>query len=73
MEGTLIETLKQRADEGRRRSLRALRKEEAAVLALLQKRLAAVNEQAKLDQILRRSLELSRGRDSLSGPKQARR
>ena len=73
VEGTLIETLKQRADEGRRRSLRALRTEEAAVLALLQKRLAAVNEQAKLDQILRRSLELSRGRDRLSGPKQARR
>ena len=41
LDGTLVDTLKQRAEEQLTRSLRALRPEEAAVLGLLQQRLAA--------------------------------
>jgi DNA topoisomerase-1 len=62
VDGTLIETLKQRADHGLRRGLHRMLPEEAAVLALLQKRLVAEREQGKLDQILKRSVELAGGR-----------
>jgi DNA topoisomerase-1 len=63
MDGTLIETLKQRAERRLRGGLHTLRPEEAAVLALIQKRLAAQQEQGKLDQILKRSVEMLKGRE----------
>jgi DNA topoisomerase-1 len=56
LDGTLLETLKRRAANSLRRSLHTLRPEEAAVLALLRKRLAAEKNGARLDLILERSI-----------------
>jgi DNA topoisomerase-1 len=56
MEGTLLEALKEKADRGLRQSLRKLRPEEAAVLALLQKRLATESKRSNLHQVLKQSL-----------------
>jgi DNA topoisomerase-1 len=76
LDGTLLETLKQRAGNGLRRSLHTLCPEEAAVLALLRKRLAAEKKGIRLDLILERSIELAtagntgtRGSRSVGGEK----
>src|SRR2546423_2786685 len=60
MEGRLVDTLKGRADHRLRRQLHQLKPQEAAVLELLEKRLAAEKKQLKLDQVLRRSLRSTR-------------
>ena len=57
VDGTLAETLKQRADRGLRTALHKLRPEEAAVLALLQKRLASEKKRGDLRDQLKKSLE----------------
>ena len=66
LDGTLVETLKQRAERQLRRGLHALRPEEAAVLGLLQQRLAAEQRREKsLPKLLQRSisgLKKQRGR-----------
>lgn len=59
IDGKLVETLQQRAEEEFKGSLRHLPPEEAAVLVLLQKRLAA--EKEPLVSKLRRSLKVRRG------------
>jgi DNA topoisomerase-1 len=46
MDGSLIQTLKHRAEEELSESMKGLEPEEAAVLALLQQRLAREAEQA---------------------------
>lgn len=56
MDGSLLEVLKRRVDQNFRRSLHSLRPEEASVLALLKKRLAAEKRQANLHHVLKRSL-----------------
>jgi len=71
LDGTLIETLKARAERGLRQSLHKLRPEEAAVLALLQKRLATEKKRSGLGEQLKRSLGMrakrSRGGESIVG------
>ena len=55
LEGSMLNILKRRAEENMKTSLTKLRPEEAAVLALLQQRLA--KEQEPLEKTLRRSLD----------------
>jgi DNA topoisomerase-1 len=65
MDGTLVETLKQRAEKQLSKSLRSLRPEEAAVLGLLQQRLAAeAKRNQPLSGLLKRSLAKERRRSS---------
>lgn len=59
MDGTLVATLRQRIGGRLRQARHKLRPEEAAVLALLEKRLAAEQREGKMDQVLKRSLKLS--------------
>jgi DNA topoisomerase-1 len=47
MEGELAKSLKRRVEQKLKRALRALRPEEAAVLALLQQRLAKAGKPAR--------------------------
>jgi DNA topoisomerase-1 len=57
LDGTLLETLKQRAEQQLRRSLGRMSGEEAAVLALLRQRLAMEKRRNQpLDMLLKRSL-----------------
>lgn len=52
-EGTMVKALRQRAEERLRGSLRQLRPEEAAVLGMLQQRLAMTRDGASLRRLLR--------------------
>ena len=56
-EGTMVKALRQRAEERLRGSLRQLRPEEAAVLGMLQQRLAMTRDGASLRQQLSASLK----------------
>lgn len=60
LDGTLVETLKHRAVRGLRQSLHKLKPEEAAVLALLQKRLAGEKRVSDLHASLSLSLRATR-------------
>jgi DNA topoisomerase-1 len=63
LEGSLVEILKQRAETLLAKGLRSLRPEEAAVLGLLQQRLALeARRNGPLSQLLKRSLEKARKR-----------
>jgi DNA topoisomerase-1 len=67
LDGSLIETLKQRAVRGLCKNLHKLRPEEAAILVLLEKRLTKAQEQSRLDDILHRSVNLLNGSKSGKG------
>ena len=57
LDGTLIETLKSKAEQQLRHDVRSLRPEEAAVLGLLQQRLVAEQRREKsLPKLLRQSI-----------------
>jgi DNA topoisomerase I len=64
LDGTLIDTLKESADRGWRQALHKLHPEEAAVLALLQRRLTAEKKQEDLGERLRRSIRAKQGRET---------
>jgi DNA topoisomerase-1 len=61
-EGTMVKALKQRVEERMRRSLRQLRPEEAAVLGMLQQRLAMTRNGTPLRQQLSASLKVQRAK-----------
>ena len=57
LDGTVVETLKRKAEQQLSRSVRKLRPEEAAVLGLLQQRLVAEQKREKpLPKLLRQSI-----------------
>ena len=62
LEGTMLEALRRRAEEQLRRSLRQLRPEEAAVLGMLQQRLATARNGTSLRQQLAASLKAQRSK-----------
>ncbi|HEY2082246.1 MAG TPA: DNA topoisomerase IB [Verrucomicrobiae bacterium] len=71
LDGTLVETLKQRAEKAISRSLRGLPAEEAAVLGLLQQRLTLEEKLAR--SIKKETAARSRRYTTISHPRSARR
>jgi DNA topoisomerase-1 len=71
LDGTLVETLKQRAEKAISRSLRGLPAEEAAVLGVLQQRLTLEEKLARA--IKRETAARSRRHTTVSHPRSARR
>jgi DNA topoisomerase-1 len=61
-EGSMVKALKQRVEERMRRSMRQLRPEEAAVLGMLQQRLAMTRNGTSLRQQLSASLKVQRAK-----------
>jgi DNA topoisomerase-1 len=69
LDGSLVETLKQRAESALSRSLRGLPAEEAAVLGLLQQRLTLEEKLAR--SLKKETAARSRGRKKASRPRSA--